>query len=399
MKFDSDFVFPDDPAGAFCRANHIALPGRSNGPLAGLTFGVKDIFDIAGTRTGFGNPTWLETHAEAHATAPAVQRLLNAGASMVGRTLSDEMAYSLSGENIHYGTPLNPKDPRRIPGGSSNGSASAVAAELVDFAVGTDCGGSVRLPASYCGILGIRPSLGRICLDGVVPFSASFDVVGWFARDAAIMARIAGVLFDELRPARNTARILIAEDAFGFVDPSVSEALQPAIEGLAGHVESCERIRICDDRLEDWFAVFRVIQASEIWANHGLWIEKNDPTLGPGVRERMDWARKVTPDEVVSARGRHEEIRRRLNERLSDNDVLCVPTSPRIAPLKGTPTDDVEVRFRHQAMCILCVSGLGGLPQVSLPLTELDGMPLGLSLIARHGNDEMLLDLAEAILE
>ena len=113
----------------------------------------------------------------------------------------------------------------------------------------------------------------------------------------------------------------------------------------------------------------------------------------------MDWARTVTPDAVVSARGRHGEIRRRLNERLGDNDVLCVPTSPRIAPLKGTPTDDVEVRFRHQAMCILCVSGLGGLPQVSLPLAELDGMPLGLSLIARHGNDEMLLDLAEAILE
>jgi amidase len=309
------------------------------------------------------------------------------------------MAYSLTGENIHYGTPLNPKDPRRIPGGSSNGSASAVATELVDFAVGTDCGGSVRLPASYCGILGIRPSLGRICLDGVIPFSASFDVVGWFARDAATLARIGGVLFDEPRPARNAARILIAEDALGFVDPSVSEALQPAVERLADHVESCERIRICDDRLEDWFAVFRVIQASEIWANHGLWIEENDPTLGPGVRERMDWARKVTPDEVVSARGRHEEIRRRLNERLGDNDVLCVPTSPRIAPLKGTPTDDVEVRFRHQAMCILCVSGLGGLPQVSLPLAELDGMPLGLSLIARHGNDEMLLDLAEAILE
>jgi amidase len=399
MMSNSDFAFPNDPAGAFCRANHIALPGRSEGPLAGLAFGVKDIFDIAGTRTGFGNPTWLETHAEAHVTAPAVQRLLNAGASMVGRTLSDEMAYSLTGENIHYGTPLNPKDPNRIPGGSSNGSASAVAAELVDFALGTDCGGSVRLPASYCGILGIRPSLGRICLDGVIPFSASFDVVGWFARSAATLARVGGVLFDEALPARSADRILIAEDAFGFVDAAVTQALQPAVARVAGHCETSERIRICDDRLEDWFAVFRVIQASEIWANHGPWIEKHDPALGPGVRERMDWARKVVRDDVVSARGRHDEIRRRLNERLGENDVLCVPTSPRIAPLRGTPTDDVEVRFRHQAMCILCMSGLGGLPQVSLPLAELDGMPLGLSLIARHGNDEMLLALAQAIME
>lgn len=394
-----DIAFPDDPAGAFCRENHVALAGRATGPLADLTFGVKDIFGIAGTRTGFGNPTWLATHPPANATAPAVERLLDAGAFMVGRTLTDEMAYSLTGENLHYGTPVNPKDPDRIPGGSSSGSASAVAAGLVDFALGTDCGGSVRLPASYCGILGFRPSLGRISVDGIIPFSASFDVVGWFARNGATLARVGNVLFDEPRPAPIASRILIAEDAFGFVDRSAGEALQPAVARVSPHFGTCDRIRICDDRLEDWFAVFRLIQASEIWANHGAWIERHNPTLGPGIRERMDWARKVASDEIASARERHIEIRRRLDALVGESDILCIPTSPRIAPRKNAPIDDVEVRYRHQAMCLLCVSGLGGLPQISLPLVELDGMPLGLSLIARHGNDEMLLELAKAIME
>lgn len=396
---DHDVSFPDDPAGAFCRDNHVAVAGRPDGPLAGLTFGVKDIFDIEGSRTGFGNPTWLETHPPAKVTATAVRRLLDAGACMIGKTLTDEMAYSLTGENAHYGTPVNPKDPNRIPGGSSNGSASAVANDLVDFALGTDCGGSVRLPASYCGILGIRPSLGRVAVDGVVPFSASFDVIGWFAKSAGLLARLGDVLFDEPQPARPVRRLLIADDAFGFVDQAVRDALRSGIDRVSEHIASAERIRVCDDRLEDWFNVFRLIQASEIWANHGAWIERHNPSFGPGVGDRMDWASKVTTDEVAPARERHVEIASRLGGLLGDGDVLCIPASPRIAPPRNAPVDDIEVRFRHQAMCLLCISGLGGLPQISLPLGELDGMPLGLSLIARHGNDETLLQLAKAIMD
>lgn len=390
--------FPNDSAGAFCRENHVALAGQTGGPLARLTFGVKDIFDIKDARTGFGNPTWLATHPPADVTASAVQRLLDSGANMVGKTLTDEMAYSLTGENVHYGTPVNPKDPGRIPGGSSNGSASAVASGLVDFALGTDCGGSVRLPSSYCGILGIRPSLGRIAVDGVVPFSASFDVVGWFARDAGLLARVGDVLLIQPQPVKPARRILIAEDAFGFVDQAVKVALQPGLTQVSGLFDSCDSIRICDDSLEDWFEVFRIIQASEIWANHGDWIRQHNPKLGPGIRERMDWASKVTPDEVGPARERHGEIRRRLDGLLGDADVLCIPTSPRIAPPKNAPVSDIEVRFRHQAMCLLCISGLGGLPQVSLPLGVLDGMPLGLSFIARQGNDESLLALVKTVM-
>ena len=157
----------DDPYGAFCPNGDVALAGAGTGPLEGLSFAVKDIYHIAGHRTGFGNPTWLNTHQPADRTASTVSRLLDAGADMVGKTLTDEMAYSLTGENAHYGTPVNPAAPDRVPGGSSNGSASAVAGGLVDFALGTDCGGSVRLPASYCGILGMRPSLGRVPVDGI----------------------------------------------------------------------------------------------------------------------------------------------------------------------------------------------------------------------------------------
>jgi amidase len=388
----------DDATGAFCRHNHVAMEGRPDGQLGGLDFGAKDIFDIAGTTSSFGNPVWFETHEPATATAPAVRRLLDAGASMAGRTISDELAYSLTGENIHYGTPVNPRDPNRIPGGSSCGSASAVAAGRVDFALGTDCGGSVRLPASYCGLLGIRPSLGRISTEGVLPFSASFDVIGWFARDAGILADVGEVLFDNPREAHAPDRLIIANDAFGFVDPAIKQALLPAVSQVSGHFQRQEENPICHENLEDWFTVFRTIQASEIWANHGAWIERHNPKFGPGIDERMEWASQVTPAQVRTARARHLEIVNRINNVIGESDVLCMPTSPRIAPFRNQDVDTIEVTYRHQAMGLLCVSGLGGLPQISLPMTEVDGMPLGLSLIARSGNDEMLLELAKSIM-
>ena len=389
---------PDDPGGAFCRDTHVALEGAPDGPLAGLRFAAKDIFDIEGHRTGFGNPTWLETHGPAGATASAVQGLLDAGADLAGKTLTDELAYSLTGENLHYGTPLNPAAPDRVPGGSSSGSASAVAAGLVDFALGTDCGGSVRLPASYCGILGIRPTLGRIPMDGIAPFSATFDVIGWFARDAERLESVGRVLFGETESPGAPRRLVVADDAFELVDAKVRAAFQPAVERAAERVGATRHVKVSPTSLPDWFGNFRVIQASEIWANHGEWITAAKPAFGRGIRERMDWASRVEPDEVRRARERHAGIRARLDDLLGDDEVLCLPSSPRVAPLRNTPTDDLEVRFRHQAMCLLCISGLGGLPQVSLPLATLEGLPLGLSLIARRGGDAMLLSLAATLM-
>ena len=385
---------PHDPLGAFCVENHAALPGSGQGPLAGLTFAAKDVFGIAGSRTGFGNPAWLESHPPAESTAPAVQLLLDAGADMVGKTLTDEITYSLSGQNFHYGTPVNSAAPGRIPGGSSSGSASAVAGGLVDFALGTDCGGSVRLPASYCGILGIRPSHGRVSLEGVAPFTWSFDVAGWFARDADVFARVGDVLLDDIGDSPAPRRLLYAQDAFGLVDREVADALAPVVDVAAGIIGSRANITVSPGGLPGWYETFRVIQAWEIWSNHAAWIGEAKPEFGPGIRERFEWASRVTERDVEAARIRRAAILERVNGLFEEGDVLCLPTSPRVAPLVEAPTDELENRVRAQAMSLLCVAGLAGLPQVSLPLASLGGLPLGFSLVGPRGADRQLLALA-----
>src|SRR6476661_8794835 len=192
-----DEILERDELGAFTRHTHVAREGSDKGPLAGLTFGVKDIYDIAGHKTGFGSPAWLDTHDAAVKTAPIVQQLLDAGANMLGKTHTDELTFSLQGENHHYGTPVNVNAPGRVCGGSSSGSASAVAGGLVDFALGSDTGGSVRAPASLTGTYGLRPTHGRVSLEGARPLASSFDVAGWFAREPDVMERVGGVLFSE----------------------------------------------------------------------------------------------------------------------------------------------------------------------------------------------------------
>jgi amidase len=387
----------DDPAGAFLRENQVALEGASSGPLSGLTFAVKDVFHIAGHRTGFGNPEWLATHEPAAETAVAVQCLFDAGARMVGKTHTDEMAYSLTGENVHYGTPLNSRAPDRVPGGSSNGSAAAVAAGLVDFAIGTDCGGSVRLPASYCGILGMRPTVDRVSLDGVIPFGPPFDVAGWFAREAAVLEAVGRVLLADDSTPPPPRRLLRAADAFALVDDAVAEALAPAIERVTEHLGPAEEVTVAPEGLGAWFETFRTLQAASIWSNHGEWIAATRPAVGPGVKERFEWAAQLDPTDVAAAKKRHETIRTRIAKVLGAGDILCLPTSPRAAPLKNTPVDDIEVRYRHQAMHLLCIAGLGGLAQISLPLAEVDGLPLGLSLVGPRGSDIQLLGLARKL--
>ena len=388
----------EDSVGAFCRDNHVALKGAVDGPLAGLAFGAKDVFHIAGTPTGFGHPTWLATHEPPRETATAVTRLLDAGADLAGKTHTDEMAYSLTGENVHYGTPVNARAPDRIPGGSSNGSAAAVTAGLVDFAIGTDCGGSVRLPASYCGIFGMRPTVDRVPLDGVIPFGPPFDVAGWFARDAGVLEKVGrALLADDSKP-EPPRRLLRATDAFAMVDKAVTGALERAIEKVAALVETVEDVTVAPDGLEAWFDTFRILQAASIWANHGAWITQTRPEFGPGVRERFEWAAALDGSAVTAAKPRYAAIRARIDELLGPGDLLCLPTSPRLAPLKNTPLDDIEIRYRHQAMHLLCIAGLGGLPQISLPMAELEGLPLGLSLNGPRGADLRLLGLARRLM-
>jgi amidase len=388
---------PADPLGAFCRNNHVALKGASDGLLAGLSFAAKDVFDIAGTRTGYGHPTWLETHPPAETTAEAVRLVLGAGAKLVGRTISDELCYSLSGENFHFGTPINPKAPDHIPGGSSSGSAAAVAGGLADFALGTDCGGSVRVPASYCGIFGMRPTHSRVSLDGVFPFAKSFDCAGWFARDPDVLMRVGRVLLGERTPPSPFHRLLVAEDAFGRADAAVREACAPAIAALERSVGRAHRITLSRSGLETWFETFRVIQASEIWHSFGKWVETEQPRFGPGVRERLEIAASITEERAAEARSRRREIIGEIEAAIMPGDVVCLPTTPRSAPLRGSHLTEVEVVQRQQAMALLCTAGLGGLPQISLPVADVAGAPVGLSIIARRGADIDLLGLAADI--
>jgi amidase len=390
-------VVSHDSVGALCTVNHVALPGAAGGPLRGLTFVAKDLFDIAGTPTGFGQPDWLRSHPVPTRTAAAVQALLDAGADMVGKAHCDELCYSLTGENVHYGTPENLGAPGRVPGGSSNGSAAAVAAGLADIGLGSDCGGSVRIPASYCGLYGLRPTWGRVSLEGAVPFGPSFDVAGWLTRTPDILERTGRVLLPSAAEPPKPRRLVVLDDAFAVVERQVQEALAPAVDRVAALVGARSHVTVSPEGLSDWFEAFRTIQAAEVWGAVGAWVSAVKPNLGPGIKERLEWAATVTPEMRAAATAKRGAIRRRLAEVMSPGDVLCLPTSPRVAPPRGSPVDKIEIEYRNQAMCLLCIAGHTGLPQVSLPLARLDRLPIGLSLIAAHNGDEGLLSLASRI--
>jgi amidase len=390
-------ILDRDQVNAFCRFNHVEAGGAKSGPLAGLSFAAKDIYDVAGVKTGFGNPDWLRTHEPAARNAPAVQMLLDAGARLAGKTHTEEMAWSLTGENAHYGTPVNVSAPGRIPGGSSSGSAAAVAAGLVDFALGSDTGGSVRLPASYCGILGMRPTHGRISLEGVCPLAASFDTCGWFARDAAVFERVGRVLLRDDAPARRPGRLLAARDAFAFVEDAARAPLEQALARVARALGAPEWIAVRDhEPLERWMDWFRFPQGEEAWSAHGEWVKRVRPTFGPMIKGRFEWAATVKAEDVARARARREDITRHMDRSLEGNAVLAVPSAPGIALPRGSAAPVVD-GLRARALPVLCIAGLARLPQVSLPLATVDGCPVGLSLIAARDNDVMLLDLARKL--
>jgi len=389
-------TIPNDALGAFCRHTHVALSGAGEGPLAGLEFGAKDIYDVAGHKTGFGSPDWLRTHAPAARTAPVVQRLLDAGADMLGKTQTDELTFSLNGENAHYGTPVNVNAPGRIPGGSSSGSAAAVAGGLVDFALGSDTGGSVRAPASFCGIFGLRPTHGRISLEGACPLAPSFDTAGWFARDAQVLERVGAVLLEEEPDSALPGRLLVADDAFECAGPAAAAALQRGLERVIALLGKAQRVTLSAEGLGAWLNVFRPLQGYEIWRQHGAWVREVDPQLGPGVKQRVQWASTIGESDAAPARTKREEIARRMTALLRDDAVLALPTVPDIAPVRDADPKATE-DFRTRALTLLCIAGLARLPQLNLPLGKLNGCPIGLSLIGPPNSDMMLLGVAKQL--
>jgi amidase len=386
----------NDTLGAFVAHGAIDLQRRTDGPLAGVIFAVKDFFAVAGVPTGAGSPEWLATHDVPTESAPVVDLLLGAGARLVGKTMTDELAWSLNGENFHYGTPINPAAPGRIPGGSSSGSAAAVAGGLVDFSVGSDTGGSVRLPASYCGIIGMRPTHGRIPIGGAVPLAPSYDTVGWFARDAALFAKVGAVLLSAKPSSNKPKRVLIGEDLFQAAGSAVTAALENGVERVLDVCGSAEPVNVADGQLGAWRNAFRLIQSSEAWAAHGDWVTRVKPAFGPGVRDRFAAAANLDPSEVVAATALRNEIRARMHRLIDDTTILLAPTAPGIAPLRGMPEPELDA-FRARALELLCPAGHAGLPQISLPFGAIDGCPVGLSVIAARGQDELLLGLAQSL--
>ena len=383
----------------FCSHESVHVDGAADGALKGLTFAVKDIIDVAGHVTGGGNAEWFATHEPAKQHAAVVQILLDAGATMVGKTITEEFAYGMIGENFHYGTPRNANAPGRIPGGSSSGSASVVAAGEVDFALGTDTGGSVRVPASFCGIYGIRPSHGRVPLAGVLPLAPSLDTCGWFARNPGTMKRVGEVVFD-WQESPPPGRFLVATDAFAVVDPALRDALAPAVQRVADILGTPQEIEagalsgMAD--LHDWAAVMQVFRGSEAAASHLAWITDTGAAMGPGFRERFEAGGRYTRENIAVATATRARIEGHLDSLLADGTIMAVPAAPALAPPVRSP-ESVYDSVRNTNELYNCMAPLARLPQISLPLAQVDGVPIGLGLVAAHGNDELLLDIAVEI--
>jgi amidase len=379
---------------AFCQHVDIRILGHPGGPLAGLTFAAKDIFDVEGQVCCCGNPDWLASHAPATRTATVITRLLEAGATLVGKTITDELAYSLNGQNFHYGTPRNGAAPDRIPGGSSSGSVSSVSNGAADFALGSDTGGSVRIPAALNGICGIRPTHGATDLTGVMPLAASFDTVGWFARDAALLARVGDVLLPNDRVRDELGRaILIPTDAWELADPEVRAVLTAARDRLGLPRQQEIDLSGPTGGLDAWRIAFRTIQMREIWAQHGAWVESRKPRFGPEIADRFALAKETAAKPEQGEAELRKEIRAYVDEVLAAGAVMLIPTAADIAPLK-TQSSAESLRFRDRTLSLTAIANLTGVPQVQIPVGRVQGAPVGLSFVSARGSDRALLKFA-----
>ncbi|WP_426391446.1 amidase [Variovorax sp. R-27] len=386
-----------DPAHAFVPYPDAPVPRAATGPLADLSFAAKDLFDVTGYPTGGGNPIVLAMSGIKTRTAPTVQKLLDAGARFAGKTVTDELAFSMNGNNAHFGAPINGGAPTRITGGSSSGSASAVSSNLCDFALGTDTGGSVRAPANHCGLYGLRPTHGRVSLEGALDLAPSFDTCGWFARDIGTFARVADVLLGaDAAALPERVRLLRPDDVWALAVPAAIEALKGAADRVQGLLGAAKGTTVALESFDTMYWNFRYLQSREAWLTDGPLIERYAPPLGPGVAERFAWSREVTDAQVAAGRTFRTAFREHLAALLGTDGVLLMPTMPDIAPLRSDSEAALE-DYRNRAIRMLCIAGLAGFPQLSMPLASRDGAPLGISLLGPAGSDRSLVALAQRI--
>ena len=339
------------------------------------------MYDIAGERTGGGNPDWLAQAKPATTHAAAVEKLLAAGATIIGKTICDEFFYSVAGINAHYGTPTNVRAPGRIPGGSSSGSAAAAAAGVCDFALGSDTGGSVRVPASLCGLYGIRTTHGRVDKRGAMDMSPSFDTIGWFSATPGVFRKVGAVLLGGAADRSPVASLIVADDAFAEADAPVAALLRAALAAMAAALPKPQHARIAPGGLDPWRDAVRIIQAHEIWQVYGRFVEDKHPRFGPGVAERMQTAAKITQAEADAARKLHAQAREPHPRpgQARHHRGAAERALHRAAHRRARRHE--QESYRTHVMRLTCIAGLGGLPQVSIPVGTVAGCPVGLSFI------------------
>ena len=374
--------------GAFVSHGRCRRAPTGRGALDGLTFAVKDLIDVEGCRTGGGNPDWLSAQEPAARSASCVAAALAAGATFVGKTVTDELAFSLEGRNVHYADLTNPVAADRLPGGSSSGSAVAVAGGLADFALGTDTGGSVRVPANFLGLFGFRPSHGTISLEGVVPFAPSYDTVGWFAGDTHALARVG----DALLPARHDkpiTKLKFGRDAFALVDAPLGAELKATADKLA----DSGSVDLFDGREAEYFDCYRVLQGAEIWQSLGGWITRKKPRFADDIALRFAGTAAITPAEVARFRPIRDAIRDRFDALIPPDTAIVMPVTACPALRINAPPQTIG-DFYRRTLTLTSVAGHCGAPQVTLPLGRRRGCPIGLSVLGRRGSDRALLELA-----
>ena len=345
------------------------LTGNNHGPLIQTRIAVKDLFHIAGIPTSAGNPDWLLSHPLPALSSPVVSSLLQNGASIVGKTITDELAYSLNGQNIHYGTPVNCRHPDRLPGGSSSGSATAVANGSADVGLGTDTGGSIRVPASYNGLFGLRPTHGIISTEHMVGLAPEFDTVGWLTRDLATLSKVAQVLL----PNHSTALSLQPKIAFSSALNATCQhhrSLSQLVNKLSctdvWHISDISE-RLNYQYLNNVAYAFRILQGAQIWAQHGEWIMQQQPVFAQDIAARFKWCQTIDLKQITEAKTIQHDFRLLLEQIFSEFDCLLLPTTPGSAPLLSADEQQLA-DYRNQLLSLTCVAGLGGLPQLHIPL-------------------------------
>ncbi|XOV77972.1 MAG: amidase [Aestuariibacter sp.] len=368
-----------------------SLVTHHSGPLSGKSVAVKDLFHIAGWPTGAGNPDWLKSHTTPDETQSSVAALLRQGAKVIGKTHTDELAYSLNGQNEHYGTLINPKAPDRLPGGSSSGSAIAVADGSADIGLGTDTGGSIRVPAAYNGLYGLRPTHGMLPMQNMVPLAPSYDTISWLTRDLALCAEVS----TQLLPADNTHQtakaLVFLTDIMSF-----SQLSEPTLSWFSDVGLPLEQVSLGLDLITLGDS-FRILQGFEIWQTHGQWITSQQPNFASDIEQRLKWCASLTLEDKQQA----ETIRAAFNDKLTEllhQYIIVLPTTPGPAPLLESSAEYLA-QYRNQLMCLTCLAGLTGTPQLHLPFLTVDKAPAGFSLLGSRHSEQHLFKQAHILLE